>query len=89
MATSQKAIIGYIGSFLDYCEVEKGHSDNTQKNYRGYLNLFVTWLKSTKQEKLRPAELTAQHVWDYRLYLARGIGCGPARPCRRSHRTSI
>ncbi len=71
MATSQKAIIGYIGSFLDYCEVEKGHSDNTQKNYRGYLNLFVTWLKSTKQEKLRPAELTAQHVWDYRLYLAR------------------
>lgn len=40
-------IINYIGPFLDACEVEKGLSDYTQKNYRGYLALFGTWLKST------------------------------------------
>ena len=64
-------IINYIGPFLDACEVEKGLSDNTQKNYRGYLALFGTWLKSTQQEHLRPRELTAELVWDYRLYIAR------------------
>ncbi len=71
MPSEQTRIIDYIGPFLDYCEVQKGLSDNTQKNYREYLNLFVTWLKSTKSQDLRPCELTAQHVWDYRLYLAR------------------
>ena len=64
-------IINYIGPFLDACEVEKGLSDYTQKNYRGYLALFGTWLKSTQQEHLRPRELTAELVWDYRLYIAR------------------
>lgn len=63
-------IINYIGPFLDACEVEKGLSDYTQKNYRGYLALFGTWLKSTQQEHLRPRELTAELVWDYRLYIA-------------------
>jgi site-specific recombinase XerD len=69
--SSQRPIIHYIGPFLDYCEVQKGLSDNTQRNYREYLNLFITWLRATKQDNLRPAEISAQHVWDYRLYLAR------------------
>ncbi len=67
----QKPIPEYILPFLDYCEIEKGLSDNTQRNYRQYLELFVRWLKDTKNASLTPTELTAQHVWDYRLYLAR------------------
>ncbi|MEK7060496.1 MAG: tyrosine-type recombinase/integrase [Patescibacteria group bacterium] len=57
--------------FLEYCEIEKGLSNNTQRNYEQYLKLFIGWLKKTGNEKLLPHELTAKHVWDYRLYLAR------------------
>ena len=66
-----KTIIEYILPFLDYCEIEKGLSNNTQRNYKQYLNLFVGWLKKTSNENLLPRDLTANHIWDYRLYLAR------------------
>jgi site-specific recombinase XerD len=61
----------HVLPFLDYCEVEKGLSNNTQKNYRQYLKLFTNWLKKNGDEKLLPHELTAKHIWDYRLHLAR------------------
>src|SRR3989338_5143692 len=61
----------YILPFLDYCEIEKVLSNNTQRNYRQYLQLFVKWLEHTENSGLLPRELTAQHIWDYRLYLAR------------------
>ena len=61
----------YILPFLDYCEIEKGLSNNTQRNYRQYLQLFVKWLDHSKNSNLLPRELTAKHIWDYRLYLAR------------------
>ncbi len=62
----------HILPFLDYCEIEKGLSSNTQRNYQQYLSLFVKWLKKEELEDLKPHELTAEHVWDYRLFLARG-----------------
>ncbi len=65
------SIKDHILPFLDYCEIEKGLSNNTQKNYQQYLLLFTKWLKKTGNEKLKPHELTAKHIWDYRLYLAR------------------
>ena len=73
MATNKSTtpIAEYILPFLDYCEIEKGLSSNTQRNYQQYLQLFVRWLQKTKQENLKPHELTANHVWDYRLFLAR------------------
>ncbi len=64
-------IIEYILPFLDYCEIEKGLSNNTQRNYKQYLQLFVGWLKKIDKEALLPHELTAELIWDYRLYLAR------------------
>jgi site-specific recombinase XerD len=68
---SDKPIAKYTIPFLDYCEIEKGLSDNTQRNYNQYLKLFVNWLKLTGDESLLPHELTTEHVWNYRLYLAR------------------
>src|SRR5579864_5589036 len=64
-------IASYVLPFLDYCEIEKGLSNNTQRNYKQYLSLFTNWLKSTGNENIRPHELSANHIWDYRLYLAR------------------
>ncbi|HEV7701829.1 MAG TPA: tyrosine-type recombinase/integrase [Candidatus Paceibacterota bacterium] len=64
-------IAEYILPFLNYCEIEKGLSNNTQRNYKQYLALFVGWLEKNHNMDLLPHELTANHVWDYRLYLAR------------------
>ncbi len=68
---SDEPIAKYILPFLDYCEIEKGLSNNTQRNYEQYLKLFTGWLKTINKEDLLPHELTAEHIWDYRLYLAR------------------
>ncbi|PIR82278.1 hypothetical protein COU20_03820 [Candidatus Kaiserbacteria bacterium CG10_big_fil_rev_8_21_14_0_10_59_10] len=71
MRQDSMPIIEHILPFLDYCEVEKGLSNNTQRNYAHYLGLFTGWLKKTGKGTLLPHELSAQHIWDYRLYLAR------------------
>ena len=71
MAESQQPLRSYLLPFLDYCEIEKGLSNNTQRNYRQYLRVFFAWLKKTHRADLPPRELTAKHVWDYRLYIAR------------------
>jgi len=68
---STQPIPQHILPFLDYCEIEKGLSSNTQKNYRQYLRLFEKWLNKEDLTSLLPHELTAEHIWDYRLYLAR------------------
>lgn len=68
---SPEPIKDHISPFLDYCEVEKGLSNNTQRNYSQYLNLFTRWLAEIKSPNLLPHELTAEHIWDYRLYIAR------------------
>jgi len=71
MKKSNIPIIKHIPDFLDYCEVEKGLSDNTQKNYQRYLAKFILWLKNTKKETLLPYKLTAEDIWAYRLFLSR------------------
>lgn len=71
MKKSEKSIIEHIPDFLDYCEIEKGLSNKTQENYQRYLQRFVAWLKKTNQEDLLPHELTAEDIWDYRLFLSR------------------
>lgn len=71
MAENQEPLRSYLIPFLDYCEIEKGLSSNTQRNYRQYLRVFFSWLGKHHNADLRPNELTAKHVWDYRLYIAR------------------
>src|SRR5215471_10313929 len=68
----KKPLREYLVPFLDYCEVQKGLADNTQRNYRNYLRVFFEWLKKKGHEQLTPEQLSAEHLWDYRLYLARG-----------------
>lgn len=73
MKKSQIPIIKHIPDFLDYCEIEKGLSDNTQKNYDRYLNKFVKWMKYKKKEDVKPHQLDSDDIWEYRLYLARHL----------------
>jgi len=71
MQKSNKPIIKQIPDFLDYCEIEKGLSDNTQKNYSRYLKKFTDWLKASGKEDMLPHDLTPEEIWNYRLFLAR------------------
>lgn len=71
MTKSLKPVIQHIPDFLDYCEVERGLSSRTQENYAHYLKKFEVWLSSKDRLGLLPHELSAQDVWDYRLYLSR------------------
>jgi site-specific recombinase XerD len=66
----QKSLREYLVPFLEFCEVEKGLADNTQRTYRHFLRVFFDWLKKHGNERLAPEELNAEHIWDYRLYLA-------------------
>ncbi len=71
MKNSNTPLIKHIPAFLDYCEVEKGLSPISTKNYHNFLKLFVNWLKDHSLIGLKPHELTSEHIWDYRLYLSR------------------
>ena len=64
-------MVNHIPDFLDYCEVEKGLRNNTQKNYQRYLKKFTGWLLARHLEGLLPHQLTSEHIWEYRLYLSR------------------
>ncbi|MDP3995193.1 MAG: tyrosine-type recombinase/integrase [bacterium] len=68
---NQKPIKNYVIPFLDYCEVEKGLSNNTQRNYNQYLRVFTRWLDLDKRSTLVPRLLSQDDIWKYRLYLAR------------------
>ena len=67
----QKPIISYTNDFIEYCEVQKGLSSTTGKNYTRFLQQFFTWLKKNNLEKLEPQELTEDHIWRYRVWLSR------------------
>lgn len=67
----QKPIPQYFNDFVEYCEVEKGLSATTGKNYARFLRQFFNWLKKNKLEALTPQQLTEDHIWKYRIWLSR------------------
>ena len=71
MKTSNLPLLKHITDFLEYLEIERGAATKTQENYARYLHKFANWLKSTKNEGLLPHELTPEHIWQYRIFLAR------------------
>lgn len=68
---TQKPIPRYLNDFIEYCEVEKGLSAATGKNYARFLRQFFNWLGKNKLEELMPRELTEDHIWKYRIWLSR------------------
>ncbi len=56
----------YIRQFLEYCEVERGRSSRTIRNYDFYLHRFVEFAGDVS-----PKEITGELVRKYRLWLNR------------------
>lgn len=71
MTRSTKPIISHVLPYLEYCEIEKGLSSISVRNYNDFLKAFSQWLQEADLKALRPHELTPEHVWAYRVYLSR------------------
>lgn len=60
-----------IQDFLEYCEIEKGHSELTVRNYEHYLNRFLEFLQKDYSKEVTPKAITQDKVRSYRLFLNR------------------
>ncbi|NMC51487.1 tyrosine-type recombinase/integrase [Candidatus Kuenenbacteria bacterium] len=84
MQKSNKPINQHIIDFLEYCEVEKGLSNKSQENYKMFLNKFSSFLHSKGLDILKPHELTSDHIWTYKLFLARSRGSRDGETLKKS-----
>jgi len=73
MLTSDKILIKYLPDYLDYIDIEKGLSNQTQKNYATFLNKFFQWLRNNNLQNIKAIELTYELVYKYRVYLSRSV----------------
>lgn len=63
-----------VQDFLEYCEIEKGHSELTIRNYEHYLRRFLDFLSEGRVRSLSPKTITQDKIRSYRLYLNRMKG---------------
>lgn len=66
-----KPLPKFINDFLEYCEVEKGLSPITTKNYARFLKKFLVWLNNNNCAHLPPQDITEDHISKYRMWLSR------------------
>lgn len=71
MQNQSSPIIDHFLDYLDWLELEKGLSQNSQRNYANFLKKFFEFLKVSNLQDLKPNELTPDHIWKYRLFLSR------------------
>lgn len=60
-----------IRDFLEYCEIEKGHSELTIRNYEHYLYRFLEFMEDGRSRQVTPKSITLDRIRSYRLYLNR------------------
>lgn len=58
-----------VRQFLEHCEIEKGRSLLTIRNYEHYLGRFLNWAKENGIKS--PEDITLEKIRQYRLYLNR------------------
>jgi site-specific recombinase XerD len=71
MNKSNKPIIKHITDFLDWLDIEKGLANKSQENYSRFLKRFSLWLEKNNLQTLLPHQLTSDHVFKYKTFLAR------------------
>jgi site-specific recombinase XerD len=84
MAKNLKPLPHYLNDFLDWLEIERGLSNETQKNYQRFLKKFFIWLKLNNLENLTPPQLTKDHIFKYRLFLSRQYFTKTKKPLKKS-----
>lgn len=59
-----------LSDWYDYLKVEKQVSALTIRNYKHYLNRFLTWIKATKQPVEQAKDINQKIIRKYRVWLA-------------------
>ncbi|MDO8261193.1 MAG: tyrosine-type recombinase/integrase [Candidatus Magasanikbacteria bacterium] len=81
---NNKPIAKYLTDFLDYSEIEKGLANKTQENYARFLQKFFNWLQNNGMGEMVPIDLTADHIWKYRVFLSRYVDPKLKKPLKKS-----
>jgi site-specific recombinase XerD len=68
--TKSSEVAKKIDEFLEYLEVERGSSPLTIRNYKHYLNRFVSWL-AHEGIRLELRDINPEVVRQYRVHLSR------------------
>jgi len=84
MKKSSKSILEHTPQFMEYLDIERGLSHNSQITYSRFINKFETWLKENNYTSLLPHELTGDHVYEYRVYLSKTYNKNTKEPLKRS-----
>lgn len=84
MKKSDKPIAEHIKDFLEYIDVEKGLGIRSQQTYQRFLEKFIRWLSSNDLSELKPHELTPDHIYKYRVFLASSINQKTRQPLKKS-----
>ncbi|MFA5348950.1 MAG: tyrosine-type recombinase/integrase [Candidatus Paceibacterota bacterium] len=84
MDKSIKPIINHITDFLDWLDIEKGLSNKSQENYSRFLKKFCEWLKKNNLKLLLPHQLTPEHIFKYKTFLARQTLKQGGQPLKRT-----
>ncbi len=71
MKKSNTPITDHVPRFLEYLDIERGLSNKTQETYTRFLQSFLKWIEKSNLQKLKPHELTDEHIWSYRVYLSK------------------
>lgn len=66
---STQTLTGWVRRFLEYCEIDRGHSPLTVQNYSHYLHRFLEFC--SLQKITQPGELSLEVIHNYRLWLNR------------------
>lgn len=84
MNKSSKPLIRHISDFLEYCEVEKGLSQLSVKNYARFIEIFRHWLVQNSLSDIKPHDLSPEHIWKYRVYLSRYVNTDTKKGLKKS-----
>ena len=84
MKKSSKTIISFLTDFLDWLEIEEGLSIKSQENYARFLKRFFDWLEDNHLSEITPHQLTADHIWQYRVFLSRQYLSEKKQPLKKT-----
>jgi site-specific recombinase XerD len=84
MDKSNKPLVKHITDFLEYCEVEKGLSQLSVKNYGRFIGIFEHWLVQNNLGNIKPHELSPSHIWKYRVFLSRYVNVDTKKELKKS-----
>lgn len=76
-----------IKEYLRYCHVSKGYSPNTLRNYRAYLNHFLSWAEAQKISRVE--DLTSEDILEFQISLSKDQSTTRSRPTQNYYLIAI